>query len=85
MSRIFLVLSTLAALPGCTALQTPSFYLAGSFFPAWLLCAVLGIIGATLIRVLFIRISLDDVLPLRLLFYTCIAFIIAMAIGYQIY
>ena len=38
-----------------------------------------------MIRVLFIRISLDDVLPLRLLFYTCIAFIIAMAIGYQIY
>lgn len=85
MSRILLISSVWALLPGCAALQTPSFYLAGSFFPAWLLCAVLGIIGATLIRVLFIRISLDDVLPLRLLFYTCTAFIIATAIAYQIY
>lgn len=55
--------------------------MAGSYFPAWLLCAVIGIVGAALVRVLFIRIALDDMLPLRLLVYTCIALMIAMAIG----
>jgi uncharacterized MAPEG superfamily protein len=69
------------ALAGCGPAHAPSFYMIGSYFPAWLLCAVAGIIGATLVRVLFIKISLDDILPLRSLVYTCIAFMIAMIIG----
>nr|WP_281389293.1 YtcA family lipoprotein [Parapusillimonas granuli] len=68
-------------LSGCAQARAPSFYMAGSYFPAWLLCAVIGIAGAAFTRVLFIRIGLDDILPLRLLVYSCIAFIIAMVVG----
>jgi len=86
MSRIVFTLVVLAvALAGCVQVRAPSFYMAGSYFPAWLLCAVIGIAGAALTRVLFIKVSLDDILPLRPLFYTCIAFLIAMAIGLYLF
>lgn len=81
MSRITALFVLAGALAGCAQTRAPSFYMAGSYFPAWLLCAVIGIVGAALVRVLFIRIALDDMLPLRLLVYTCIALMIAMAIG----
>lgn len=55
--------------------------MAGSFFPAWLLCAVAGIAGTILVRILFIKMTLDDMLPLRPLVYTCVAVLIAMVIG----
>lgn len=59
----------LTLLSGCSAV--PSIYIAGSYFPAWLLSAVIAIVLTVLIRVAFIRIGIDDVLPLRLLVYVC--------------
>ncbi|MFT0862417.1 YtcA family lipoprotein [Ancylobacter sp. G4_0304] len=50
----------------------------GAYFPAWLLCAALGIIGAVIARAIFIRLGLDDVLPWPLAVYTAIA--VALAI-----
>ena len=38
---------------GCT--RAPSFDILGSFFPAWLLCLVLGILGTILARWLLLR------------------------------
>lgn len=70
-----------AALAGCGPARAPSFYMAGSYFPAWLLCVVIGIVGAILVRVLFVKISLDDILPLRSLVYTCVAVLIAIIVG----
>ena len=40
-------------LSGCS--RAPSFDIAGSFFPAWLICLVLGILLATLGRWLLLR------------------------------
>ncbi len=73
--------TVVAALTGCGSARAPSFYVAGSYFPAWLLCVVAGIVGAILVRVLFIKLSLDDILPLRSLVYTCVAILFAMIIG----
>ncbi|HLU19075.1 MAG TPA: YtcA family lipoprotein [Pusillimonas sp.] len=79
---VFLPLAVMmAALAGCGSTRAPSIYVAGSYFPAWLLCAVAGIVGAFLVRVAFVRLSLDDILPLRSLLYTCIAILIALIIG----
>jgi len=80
-NRLAFVSMTLLALllAGCGPARAPSFYMAGSYFPAWLLCAVVGIVGAIVVRIMFIRISLDDILPLRSVVYTCIAFLVAMA------
>ena len=61
------------ALGGCAETQAPSIPLFGAYFPAWLLCATIGILGAVVIRVLFVLIGLDDRLPLRLFVYVCLA------------
>lgn len=82
---LLLLAVMVTALAGCGSARAPSFYLAGSYFPAWLLCAVAGIAGAILVRVIFVRISLDEILPLRSLVYTCIAVLVAMILGLALF
>ncbi|GAA4416543.1 hypothetical protein GCM10023154_22760 [Advenella faeciporci] len=77
MPRLVMLWLVAAMLSGCS--NAPSVYAFGSYFPSWLLCAFIGIIGAVLVRVVFIRLQLDDALPLRLLVYLCVALIIAIA------
>lgn len=52
----------------------------GAYFPSWLLCAVLGILGAVCVRLAFIRLGIDDALPARLPVYVCVA----AAIGFLV-
>jgi len=66
-------------LAGCTEARAPSIPLFGAYFPAWLACTVAGILGAVLIRVVFVLVGIDDRLPLRLLVYVCLAAAIAFA------
>lgn len=66
---------------GCSIGGAPSIPLAGAYFPAWLACALVGVVGSVLIRILFVRIGLDDVLPLRLLVYVSLGFAIAFAVS----
>ena len=47
--------------------------LLGAYFPSWLLCAAAGVLVAILVRVVFVRIGLDDVLPARLAVYLAVA------------
>ena len=61
------------ALAGCSDTRAPAIPLFGAYFPAWLACATIGILGAVVIRVAFVLIGLDDRLPLRLLVYVCLA------------
>jgi YtcA family len=67
-------LTILAA--GCS--RAPTFNILGSFFPSWILCGVIGIILASLARLVFLRIKLEDhllwplvvVYPCLTLFFT---------------
>lgn len=70
-----------ALLVGCTGARAPAFAAVGAFFPAWLACALLGVLGAVLIRVVFIRLGVDDALPLRLIVYVALALAIAFALS----
>ena len=71
------VMATLAA---CSSgPSAPSIAIFGSFFPAWIICAVLGVIVAVLVRQLLIIIDLDGYLPVPLLVYLSMA--IASGIG----
>lgn len=63
------------------SLGAPAIPLFDAFFPAWLLCAFVGVIGAVLVRVAFIRIGLDDILPLRLPVYVAVATIIGLLVS----
>jgi hypothetical protein len=61
------------ALPLAGCGRAPSFNILGSFFPAWIVCGVLGILLAVAVRLFFVRIKLEDqlVAPL-ILVYPCL-------------
>jgi YtcA family len=56
---------------GCS--RAPTFNILGSFFPAWILCGIVGILLASIVRVYFVRIKFEDQLlaPL-ILVYPCL-------------
>jgi hypothetical protein len=56
---------------GCS--RAPSFNILGSFFPAWILCGVLGILLAVVVRLFFVRIKLEAHLSPMILVYPCLA------------
>jgi len=56
---------------GCS--RAPSFNILGSFFPAWILCGVIGILLAVAVRLFFVRIKLEEQLKPLILVYPCLA------------
>ena len=54
------------ALGGCAVRGAPSFVIAGSYFPGWMFCAVIGIIAAIAVRIGFVTSGLATVLPFQL-------------------
>jgi phosphate/sulfate permease len=56
---------------GCS--RAPTFNILGSFFPAWILCGLIGIVVAAIIRVLFVRWNFEKELTPLLLVYPCLA------------
>lgn len=73
------------ALAGCGAPASPSLPLFGAYFPSWLICAGLGVLGGVLGRVIFIALGIDDRLPLRLWVYISLGLLVAFAAGLVIY
>ena len=71
MPFIYLAPLFVVLLSGCA--RAPSFVVAGSFFPAWLIFIFIAILITLLIRVVFIKIGLDDVLRFRVLVYSSLA------------
>jgi hypothetical protein len=56
---------------GCS--RAPSFNILGSFFPAWLLCGIIGIILAVITRLIFMRTDFEKELSPLILVYPCLA------------
>jgi hypothetical protein len=56
---------------GCS--RAPSFNILGSFFPAWILCGVIGILLAVAVRLFFVHIKLEEQLKPLMLVYPCLA------------
>jgi hypothetical protein len=65
-SRAALSLVTASILTGCSFAGAPSFELFGAFFPAWMLCALIGIFGAAGTRVLLTSPAFDASIPFQL-------------------
>src|ERR1700733_13008045 len=65
------------ALGGCST-GAPSFVLFGAFFPAWMLCGTLGIIGAGVARAGFVASGLSDSLPYQLFVCSAVGVIVAL-------
>jgi hypothetical protein len=60
------------ALSGCEIHGAPSFVIAGSYFPGWMFCALIGIVSAIAVRVGFVATGIASVLPLQLFVCTAI-------------
>jgi hypothetical protein len=67
-----IVTPLLSSLSGCEVRGAPSFVIAGSYFPGWMFCALIGIVSAIAVRVGFIASGLDNVVPLQLFVCTAI-------------
>lgn len=66
-------------LGGCAAQGAPSFILSGAYFPAWMLCAVIGVAGAFLARTVMVTTGLSETLPFQLFVCTSLGLIVALA------
>lgn len=56
---------------GCS--RAPSFNILGSFFPAWILCGLIGILLAAVVRFFFVRVNFERRLSPLILVYPCLA------------
>jgi hypothetical protein len=67
--------ATVAALlllaTGCS--RAPTFNLLGSFFPAWILCGVIGIVLTVAVRMILVRIDFEKELSPLIVVYPCMA------------
>jgi hypothetical protein len=77
---VSLVALPMLSLCGCSETGAPSLDLFGAFFPAWLLCAVLGIFVALGARIFFAARNLTEVLPFQLPLCTSLGAIFALLI-----
>ena len=68
------------SLGGCATGGAPSFDLFGAFFPAWLLCGIIGIAGTVVARVVFVSTGLANTLPYQLAVCAAIGVITALLV-----
>ena len=65
-------------LSGCADHGAPSFALVGAYFPAWMVCALIGIFATIGARVGFIASGLATVVPFQLFVCTSIGVCVAL-------
>lgn len=68
---LYALLSGLATLSACNT--SPVQNIVGSYFPAWMLCAIFGIILTVIIYVIFAKMDIDAFIPAKLLIYLGLA------------
>lgn len=64
-------------LDACSA--SPSRNILGSYFPTWMLCALIGIVGTAMIRFVLIKVGVDATLPVPVLVYLCLWVTVTLA------
>jgi CDP-diglyceride synthetase len=58
-------------LSGCS--RAPTFNILGSFFPAWILCGLIGILLTVAVREIFVRTKFEQELSPLILVYPCLS------------
>ena len=72
--------ATVTSLPGCSGAPSVAFF--GSYFPAWLACALIGLIAAIAARIVMGVTGLSDVLPFQLLVCLSLGCIAALMVAF---
>jgi hypothetical protein len=78
LARAFLLAFTSSLVTGCSFGIAPSFELFGAYFPAWMLCAVIGIIGAFGARAVLTTSALSGVVPFQFAVCTAIGVVLGL-------
>lgn len=65
-------------LTSCSLAGAPSFELFGAYFPAWMLCALVGIVGAVGTRLVLTTSAANVVIPFQLAVCTAVGVIAAL-------
>lgn len=74
------VLAGLLLLTACDGvLLGPTIPFFGAYFPSWIACSLIGIIGSVIVRLIFIATGIDEKMPLRPLVYLSLAIGIGLA------
>ena len=68
----------LSLFAGCQ--QAPSFNILGSFFPAWLVCLIVGILLAAGSHFLLLAVHLEKALSPAILMYPCLTALFTFAL-----
>ena len=63
----------------------PYINIVGSFFPSWMLCALIGIVTALLVRWLFVRAGVDPYLGPRRLVYSSLAILVTLVLWVAVF
>jgi hypothetical protein len=63
----------------------PYINIIGSFFPSWMLCALIGIVVAVLGRWLFVRAGLDPYVGPRKLVYPSLAILVTLVLWVAVF
>jgi len=71
-----LLLGQVLCSTGCSG--APSVTIAGAYFPAWLLCAVIAVVAAVFIRVLMVATGLSNFIPYQLAVCCSVGAIVAL-------
>ena len=81
-SRLMIFLAAIAAPAAAWAADpaAPSVVAFGSYFPAWIVCAIAGVVGAVVARFVLARLGVDEFLPLRLVVYLCLAIVCGLGL-----
>lgn len=68
-------LSVVCMLAGCR--RAPTFNILGSFFPAWLICMVVGVVLAVVANRVLVYFKLDKAIVWSIVVYPCLALFFA--------
>jgi FtsH-binding integral membrane protein len=71
-------LMSVTALAACSA--SPSRNILGSYFPTWMICALLGLAGVVVLRAVLGKTGIDAGLPIPVVVYLCTWVSITLAI-----
>ena len=75
---LLIALCSALFLSGCS--RAPSVSVLGSFFPAWMICCLVGIALAIITYVIFLRVQLHAAVPVAVITYPCLAILYTFCI-----
>jgi hypothetical protein len=76
--RAVLLVAASSLLAGCSLAAAPSFELFGAYFPAWMLCGLVGIVGAAGTRVVLTTPAFSDAVRFQFAVCTAAGVIVAL-------